>query len=99
MNCLGQTLISGADSGLDCLLGRRELADSGMGRCQSVGRSWGLVPAQLAAPHEPLSCGVARGVTTVQYSPCGEQVASISGNESRSIVAFEGQWRAVVPKG
>ena len=38
------------------------------------------------------------GVTEVQYTPCGEQAASISGDESRSVVALEHQGRSVLPE-
>lgn len=38
------------------------------------------------------------GATKVQYTPCGKQLASISGDEGRSVVALEHQGRAVFPE-
>jgi hypothetical protein len=67
---------------------------SGQG-CLVVGS---LFLAAGAASQEPLYCGVARGVTQVQYTPCGKQVASLSGDEGGSIIAFEDQGRAVLPE-
>jgi len=51
-----------------------------------------------AAPLKTASSGIGDGATNVQYTPCGEQVASISGDESRSVVAFGDQRWTVFPE-